>query len=235
MPPGSPGGGGGNGPTPTPTPPGASSQTIGTYAGATFGTPNEFTPNVGDTSSGGQGQNVDGIPCLPSMSNNYHVHIYLGLFVNGSQVALPMGVGMENPGQPGIDGNPPGFINTATCFYEIHTHDRSGIVHVESTDPTGAPITATLYTTQNLFDIWGITVNSGQFGPFSGPIRVFTSGQTFRGGCSTDASCTIPATDLTYYGSNASGIPMYSHEVIMVEVGPTWPTTLPNVRFYMEY
>lgn len=222
----------------TPTPPGASTQTNVTTEGATFGTPDEFTPNVGDTSSGGQGQTVDGISCDPTMSNNYHVHVYLGLFVNGSQVALPAGVGMNNPGAFG-SGDPsyPGFINSASCFYHIHIHDQSGIVHIEDPDPNAVPITGSLYTLQNLFDIWGITVNSGQFGPFSGggtPLRVFTTGQVFRGDCDSTATCTVPATDLTYYGDNPSSIPMYSHEVIFVEVGPTWPTTLPNIQFYTE-
>lgn len=220
-------------------PPGASSQTIRTYGGSTSGTINKFTPNVGDTSSGGQGQSVDGITCDPTMSNNYHVHFYLGVFVNGSQVALPGGVGMENPGAFG-SGPPgyayPGFINSATCFYGIHVHDRSGIVHVESTDPTGTKITGSIYTLQDLFDIWGITVNSLQFGNFTStsPLEVFTSGQVFRGYCSSEATCTIPATDLTYYGDDPSTIPIYSHEVVFVEVGPPYPKTLPNVDFYME-
>jgi hypothetical protein len=169
------------------------------------------------------------------MSNNYHIHVYLGVFVNGQQVALPAGVGMENPGAFG-SGYPsyPNFIDAATCFYHIHVHDRSGIVHVEDPDPNNIPITGTMYTTTDLFNIWGITVNSSQFGPFSGPIRVFTSGQVYRG---DDASTnfTTEASDLTYYGDDANDIPLYSHEVIYVEVGPTWPTTLPNVQFYLEY
>ncbi|MGH7738031.1 MAG: hypothetical protein ACREMP_09235 [Candidatus Tyrphobacter sp.] len=225
------------GPAPTatasPTPPGSSTQTIDTYAGASFGQTGDFTPTEGDTASGGQGQPVDGVTCDTTMSNNYHVHVYLGLFVNGAQVALPMGLGMENPGPPG-SGYPsyPGFVDAATCFYHIHTHDQSGIVHIEDPDPSGVPMTGTLYTMKTFFDEWGITVNSNQFGPFTGPVRVFTSGQVSRGG---SGSTTVPATDLTYWGSDATTVPAYSHEVIFVEVGPTWPTTLPNVDFYLEY
>jgi hypothetical protein len=215
------------GATATPSPPGASTQTIVTSAGSVSGTTDMFTPAEGDTSSGGHGSPVDGITCDPTMSNNYHVHIYLGVYVNGSQMALPIAIGMENPGAPSA-----GFIDSATCFYHIHTHDSSGIVHIEDPDPKDVPITGTLYTLQNVLDIWGITADANHFGPFTGPVRVFTSGQVYRGDTSTH---TVPATDLTYYGNNPSSIPLYSHEVIFVEVGPTYPTTLPNVDFYLEY
>jgi hypothetical protein len=235
----SPGAPGGGGPPPTSTPqatptnPGTSSQTIDTYPGATNGTVNQFNPNVGDTSSGGQGSPVDGITCDPTMSDNYHVHVFLGIYVNGNLTALPAGVGMENPGAFG-SGSPsyPNFIDAATCFYHIHTHDRSGYVHVEDPDPSNVPITGTLYTLKSFFDIWGITVNSNQFGPFSGPVRVFTTGAESR---ANGSNTTVPATDLTYYGSDANSVPMYSHEIVYIEVGPTWPTTLPNVKFYTEY
>jgi hypothetical protein len=216
-------------PTATPTPPGPSSSTIVTAQGATFGTPGEFTPAEGDTPAGGQGQSIDGITCDPTMSNNYHIHVYLGLYVNGKQVALPAGAGMENPGAPSN-----GFVNTATCFYHIHTHDQSGIVHVEDPNPNNVPVTATLYTLKSFFDIWGITVDSNRFGPFSGPVRVFTSGQVYRGNDS-NTNFVTPATDLTFYGTDPNSVALYSHEVIYVEVGPTWPATLPNVQFYLEY
>jgi len=237
------GGGGGSGPgsppsttgpqsNPTPTPPGSSTETITTYAGASIGTQGTFSPSEGDTSTGGQGQTVDGITCAATMSNNYHVHVYLGVYVNGSQVSMPAGVGMENPGPLGVaPAATPGFVNSATCYYYVHTHDQSGIVHVEDPNPSNVPVTGTVHTLQDLFDEWGITVNANQFGPYSGPVRVFTSGQLYRGGNGN----AIPATDLTYYGSNAGTVALYSHEVIFIEVGPTWPTTLPNVSFYTQY
>lgn len=221
-------------PTSTPTPPGSSSTTISTSAGGTDGEPGEFTPTEGDTSSGGQGQAVDGVTCDPTMSDNYHIHIYLGLYVNGTLVALPAGVGMENPGAPGSGGGVPGFVNSATCFYHLHTHDQSGIVHVEDPDPNGVPVTGTLYTLKTFLDEWGITADSDHFGPFTGPVRVFTSGQVYRGDDS-GTNFTTMASDLTYWGSDPNNIPLYSHEVIDIEVGPTWPTSLPNVYFYLQY
>ncbi|HTV93877.1 MAG TPA: hypothetical protein VMG98_14290 [Verrucomicrobiae bacterium] len=211
----------------TPTPPVASGQTTQTSQGSVSGEPNMFTPNEGDTASGGQGSPVDGITCDPTMSNNYHIHVFLGVYVNGTQMALPIAIGMQNPGAASD-----GFIDTASCFYHIHTHDSSGLVHVEDPNPNNIPITGTMYTLQNVLDVWGITASANNFGQFSGPVEVFTSGQVFRG---DDAnSGVVPATDLTYWGSNPNTVPLYSHEYIVVEVGPTYPTSLPGVFFYIE-
>jgi len=212
--------------TPTPSPPPVSSQTIETNAGTVAGTTGMFSPTEGDTPSGGSGAPVDGIDCEPTMSNNYHIHIFLGVFYNGAQMALPIGVGMENPGTPVS-----GFLNTATCFYFLHTHDSSGIVHVEDPNPTNAPITASLFTLQNVLDVWGITADANHFGPFNGPVEVFTSGQVYRG---DQNNGTVPASTLTYWGSNPNTIPLYSHELIYVFVG-TPPASVPSVNFYTEY
>jgi hypothetical protein len=215
-------------PTATPTPAVPSGQVIVTSQGGVEGQPNMFTPAEGDTANGGQGPNtIDGIPCQPQMSNNYHIHIYLAVFVNGQQMALPIAIGMENPGAPSA-----GFIDTATCFYFIHTHDSTGIVHVEDTSPVESPPTGTIFTLQNVLDVWGITSDANHFGPFSGPVEVFTSGQVYRGDQNNQIT---PASDLTYWGQNVNTVPLYSHEYIVVEVGPTYPTSLPDVQFYLEY
>ncbi len=185
---------------------------------------NQFQPNIGDTPTGGQGQPVDGITCDPTSSNNYHVHFYVGLWVNGNQVAIPAGLGMQNPAAPQN-----GFINTASCFYHIHTHDASGLIHVEDPNPANIPITQSLFTVKNLFDEWGITVNANQFGPYTGPVRVFTSGQIYRGGATGQIT---PASDLTFFGTDPNAVPIYSYEIVDIEVGPTFPSSLPNVYFY---
>lgn len=213
------------GPSATPTPPGPSSTTMVTSAGSINGKADQFMPTQGDTSSGGNGQSVDGVSCDSVMADTYHIHIFLGIYVNGVQYAVPTALGMENPAAPQN-----GFVNSATCFYWLHSHDSSGIVHVESPDPTGIPITQSAFTLKTLFDIWGITVNANQFGTFSGPVRVFTSGQTYQGGVAT-----IPASDYTYWNADPNTIPIYSHEVVMIEVGPTYPASLPNVHFYEQY
>ena len=243
------GGGSGMGPTfpmqPTPvaSPTPAPSPTITLSAsvlhageGSVNGFPDMFTPMSGDTASGGNGSPVDGITCDPTMSNNYHIHVFVGIIVNGVQkvvggagYAMPIAVGMVKPGAAG----PPGkFINAAHCFYFIHTHDSSGIIHVESTNPGGVPITSSIYTLKNLLDIWGITVDRTHVGPFAGPVVVLTSGQTYRG---DQNGGVVPSNTYTFYGGDPNGIPLFSHEVIWLIVGPTYPASLDGVSFYTEF
>ena len=178
------------------------------------------------------GQTVDGITPVPpatmgAYQSQYHIHAYLALFVNGQQVAIPYGLGMVGPG-PAING----FVNAATDFYLIHTHDSSGIIHIESPSNGKPNLTASIYTLKDFLDIWGITVNSNQFGPFTGPVEVFTSGAMSR---ANGNNTIVPASTLTYYGNDPTNVPLYSHEYIVVEVGPTYPTSLPDVNFYLEY
>jgi hypothetical protein len=195
--------------------------------GSVVGQPDMFTPPSGDTPSGGNGGPVDGITCDPVMSDNYHVHVFVGIYVNGTQLALPIALGMVNPGAP-LNG----FINTAQCFYHIHTHDSSGIVHVEDPDPNGVPRTGTLYTLKNVLDVWGITVNGTQVGQFQGPVVVLTSGQVYRG---DQNGGEVPSSTYTFYGGDPNGIPLYSHEVIWLLVGPTYPASLDGISFYTEF
>lgn len=218
-------------PTPQPSPtvqpsPSPAPSTVVTAIGAINGTDDAFTPPDGDTGAGGNGNPVDGITCDATMSNKYHVHAFFGFFVNGAYYGVPDTIGMVNPG-PEPQNH---FTNTATCFYHIHAHDASGIFHLEDPDPNGVPRTGSLFTSKNVFDVWGITVNASQLGQFMGPVRVFTSGQVYRGGQQI-----ISRTTYAQWNGDPNQIPLYSHEVIWIEVGPTYPAELPSVTFYTNY
>lgn len=215
-------------PTPAPSPTiTLSASLLHANAGGVIGAPDMFTPTSGDTSTGGTGSAVDGITCEPTMSNNYHIHVFVGVIVNGAQYAMPIAIGMVKPGAAAS-----GFINAAQCFYFIHTHDSSGIIHVESTNPGGLPITSSIYTLKNLLDIWGMTVDRTHVGPFTGPVVVLTSGQIYRG---DQNSGVVPSSTYTFYGGDPNGIPLFSHEVIWLIVGPTYPASLDGVSFYTEF
>jgi hypothetical protein len=203
----------------------ASVPTIVTWYGAITGLDNHFSPVDGDAAAGGKGQAVDGITCDPTMSNDYHVHVWIGIFVSGIHYATPDVIGMKNPG-PEVRG---GTLN-AGCYYALHTHDASGIIHIES--PVLASVKSSQYRSKAAFDIWGITVNPLQVGPFSGPVTVYTSGQVYRGSWNKGL---IPASLYTRWNGDPNEIPLYSHEVIFLLVGPTYPTQLPNVQFYTEF
>lgn len=192
-----------------------SAGTITPSSGAVIGQDDTFGPADGDTSSGGNGQTVDGIPCNASMSENaYHIHVFVGLIVNGHEVALPDGVGMKNPG-----ADSSGVVSSASCFYYLHTHDAAGIVHVE--DPSSASRKTALHTLGELFAIWGR--------PLSSWTTIYTSGQSYRG----EGSQLVSNATYTAYGASASSMPLYAHEVIWLESGsPTIsPSQLPSVQF----
>jgi hypothetical protein len=205
--------------TVTPTP----MATINTSPGRVIGLDDQFTPNDGDTPSGGNGQTVDGLACSPTMygsGTEYHIHVFLGLLVNGKQIAIPDAIGMHDPG---TETN--GLTNSARCYYAIHTHDAEGYIHVEA-DST-APYSAVLYTLGNLLDIWGEPITATQFGPFKGPVTIFYA--------------TTPLRDVysgTYYQYSGAprAITLASHKTIWIEVGTVVPASrLPKIHFYSEY
>ncbi len=208
-------------PTPRPSPP-----NIWTGPGHVSGLDDQFNPVDGNTDKYG-GQPIDGVTCQPTMSNNYHIHVFVGIYVNGAQYAVPDTIGMylaknENNG----------FTNRAQCYYDIHTHDASGIVHVESPDPNHVKIRKPIFTSKQLFDEWGITVDANDFGPFHGPLQVITSGQVYRGG---PGNGTVLRSTYQPWTGDPNAIPLYSHEVLFFEVGPNYPSILPNIIYYTEF
>lgn len=116
----------------------------------------------GDTATGGQGQTVNGIPCQKSLKATFHHHVHLSLFVNGEQIAIPIGTGMKNPGH----GN---FIYHADCFYWLHTHDETGIIHME------AP-TSHFYNLHDYFYEWGEPLSMENVAGYTGTLTVFING-----------------------------------------------------------
>lgn len=188
------------------------------------GTPNQFAPASGDASTGGRGQSVDGIPCGAMNDNGYHVHAFLGVLVNGKPMAIPATIGMY---EPGAGSN--GWYSTAKCFYEIHTHDSSGYIHMEVAPTTPkTPLSDSLFTLGNVLDIWGQTLTTTRFANFSGPVHIFyatTSLGNIDGG-----------SYVAYTGTTPKSIRMYSHEAIWIEVGTYVPASkLPRVIFYTQY
>jgi len=78
-------------------------------------------------------QPVDGVYCDQLEQLSYHIHVHMTIWLNGQQVTIPQGVGIATD---------------RSCLYWLHTHDSTGIVHIE------APQSAVL-TLQNFLDIWG--------------------------------------------------------------------------------
>ncbi len=60
---------------------------------------------------------IDGIPCQNSEQLNYHVHAHLSIYVNGQPFQLPTNLGIASD---------------QSCFYWLHTHDSTGVIHIEA-------------------------------------------------------------------------------------------------------
>jgi hypothetical protein len=193
-------------------------------SGATDGVDNLFTPNDGNAGPGSTGQSIHGIPCKTTMAeSNYHIHVFIGFVDDGQLVALPDGMGMKNPAPESSAG----VTNSASCFYYLHTHDAAGILHVE--DPSTASRTLALHTFGQFLDIWGQPFSSSGVGPFSGPVKIYTSGSKYRG----QGGQNVSSSTYAQYGGDAHSIPLYGHEVIWIEIGPTFvaPQNLPSINF----
>jgi hypothetical protein len=85
---------------------------------------------------------VLGLPASPSMSANLHNHDLLQMFMHGKPVTVPASIGINQ---------------TAGFLTSLHTHDDSGIIHVES--PTVED-----FTLGQFFDVWGVRLSPTCFG-----------------------------------------------------------------------
>ncbi|HET6386969.1 MAG TPA: hypothetical protein VFJ58_26575 [Armatimonadota bacterium] len=123
---------------------------------------------TGDTAQGGHGETIDGIVSeIPQ--TGYHIHAHLSLYVNGQQIAIPEAIGIVNP-----INEQNGFVEEGDSFYWLHTHDATGIIHVEAPGPG-------TYTLGQFFDIWGQPLSSTNVAGFQGPVTAMVQGLPYTG------------------------------------------------------
>ncbi|MDA4130947.1 MAG: hypothetical protein OK457_09265 [Thaumarchaeota archaeon] len=91
------------------------------------------------------------LSCLPNESLFFHIHPLLRIVINGQNVTIPGAIGIKNAVPVGHStwGEVYGG-STSSCFEPVHTHDSSGVIHIES--PTN-----TNYTLNDFFNIWAQT------------------------------------------------------------------------------
>nr|WP_181377639.1 hypothetical protein [Polaromonas sp. W11N]AWD72334.1 hypothetical protein pW11NP2_p007 [Polaromonas sp. W11N] len=86
---------------------------------------------------------MNGLACYGPKNNTiaeigFHLHAHLAIFRDGMQLAVPENIGLVG------DENVPG----TACDYPLHTHDATGILHVEAFNNN--PVTLGQF-----FAIWG--------------------------------------------------------------------------------
>ena len=115
------------------------------------------------------GATVDGIACQTSEQVAYHIHAHLTIYASGVRQMVPAGVGIPGPQQV-VDG----FVEGGKCLYWLHTHDSTGVVHIES------PVQR-VYTLGQFFDVWGRPLSGTQVGHATGDVTAFVNGRRFAG------------------------------------------------------
>jgi hypothetical protein len=111
----------------------------------------------------GERLDVLGLPKLGQEGNVLHIHQHLDIFVDGKQIAVPKLIGIPSSSS---------FIAT------LHTHDTTGVMHVES------PTQEDFFLGQ-FFDVWGVKFTSTQLGGYTAtsdkPLTVYLNGAKFSG------------------------------------------------------
>jgi hypothetical protein len=151
-----------------------------------------------------QASPVDGISCNTNEQLALHIHAHLVIYVNGAPKLLPPGIGIGPPLQFEQTSSGPS-VASGSCFSWLHTHDSSGVVHIES------PVQR-VYTLGDFFDIWGQPLSATQVGPAQGAATATVNGNPFTG--------------------DPRGIPLDADNVIQLDVGsalpPPQPYTFPS-------
>jgi hypothetical protein len=104
-----------------------------------------------------------GLPALGSEGTALHTHEHIDVFVHGRSVTVPANIGIDRTA---------GFISP------LHTHDQSGIIHVESA-------TTRAFSLGQFFDVWGVRFTRECLGGLcdtgSESLRVFVDGHEATG------------------------------------------------------
>jgi hypothetical protein len=106
-----------------------------------------------------------GLPVLSQEALAFHIHMLLQVYVDGNPVPVPQAVGINEVGTPQ-------FITV------LHTHDATGVIHVESPQQQN-------YTLGEFFNVWGVPFSSTTLGAYANAgdrqVRVFLNGQPYQG------------------------------------------------------
>lgn len=100
------------------------------------------TPAAGwelDPAPGGERIKAAGLDILKAEGTAEHYHVHLDVLVDGKPVTVPAAIGFSF----GADGQPNGIS-------ALHTHDTSGIIHIE------APTAGLKYTLGQVLTEWGV-------------------------------------------------------------------------------
>jgi hypothetical protein len=145
------------------------------------------------------------VPILGGLAE--HIHSHLDVYVNGSHVTVPGGIGIVDP----LAGNPGDleYIFSAVGIYSpLHTHDDTGLIHVEASAP---PLDMTL---GQFFDVWQVRLGNGCLGASCSGLRAWVNGVEWTG--------------------DARSIALSAHAEIVLASGPPYPDPIASSYDFPE-
>ena len=140
------------------------------------------------------GMAAAGLPISDMSAMAQHFHAHLDVIVNGQPVPVPADLGVDS---------------STGEMSALHTHDPTGLVHVESSDPTGR------YILGQLFNEWNVALGATGLGALSATPG--TSLRTFVDGVE------VPG--------NPAGIELRDHQQIALIFGPTNAPVAPPATY----
>jgi hypothetical protein len=103
---------------------------------------------------------IDGIRCDKNEHFVSHIHMHLDIFINGEALVIPSNIGI-------IPDN---------CIYWMHTHDDTGVIHIESPENR-------TFTLGQFFHIWGEAFSNNQiFDNNNNTLNVYINGKKVNAG-----------------------------------------------------
>jgi hypothetical protein len=104
-----------------------------------------------------------GLPMLGSEGTTEHIHAHLDILADGKAVTVPALIGIDE---------------TAGTISPLHTHDTTGVIHIES------PKTST-FSLGQFFTEWEVTLSSTQLGGYTtgngNTLRAYVNGKQVSG------------------------------------------------------
>lgn len=101
------------------------------------------------------------VGCSTTEQTTYHIHSHLTIITNGQERQVPANIGIE-----------------ANCLRWLHTHDTSGIIHVEAPSKDD-------YTLGQFFEVWGEPLSKFQMLNYKATkgkqVRAYIDGKPYTG------------------------------------------------------
>jgi hypothetical protein len=137
------------------------------------------------------GQTVANVKCENSEQLATHYHAHLDILYQGQPVKVPAQVGI-----------------TSTCLYWLHTHDETGVIHIEAPKSEASR----QFKLGDFFKVWGQPLSDKQVATIQVPagqqVKAWVNGKPYTG--------------------NPANIPLASKEQVVVEIGPPFVDPAPT-------